>query len=214
MSSIDLEKGTEEAEKFVEYSLQQLRDLPMLTPVEPTIEHKDDFIFRFMEKKYSHQGQLGDVFIENLSDYYRPNRRAPPIIKPRSLSALERRYRLCSTLLDRPPSLPSPPLMTNISERLSVFQDDESIVSNSTIIDDDDDNEFIDDIQTENMHLLQALSSSYDSQLRPLSPVCITTKLDKSSTTNDRPIVDGTDKVNRSFIGDSQRMLSSFFRSQ
>ncbi|CAF4511021.1 unnamed protein product, partial [Rotaria magnacalcarata] len=31
-------KGTEEAEKFVEHSLQQLRDLPMLTPREPSID--------------------------------------------------------------------------------------------------------------------------------------------------------------------------------
>ena len=191
----------------MEYSLQQLRDLPMLTPVEPTIDSKDDLVFRFSEKKCPHQGRFGDIFIDKLSDYYRPNRRAPPIIKPKSLSSLERHYRLCSNSLDRPPSLPSPPLMTNISERLSALHDDESIVSNSTMADDDDDN----DIQTENIHLLQALSSSYDSHLRPLSPVCVTTKLENPSTTNDRPIVDGPEKVNPSFIRDSRESFDLHF---
>ena len=130
---MDLEKGTAETEKFVENSLQQLRELPMLTPLEPALDHRDDLVLPFSQKKSNSQGQFGDVFIENHPDHYRPNRRAPPIIKRKSLSALERRYLLCSNLLDRPPSLPSPPLMTNISERLNALHDDESIVSNSTL---------------------------------------------------------------------------------
>lgn len=179
----------------MENSLQQLRELPMLTPLEPALDHRDDLVLPISQKKSPYQGQFGDIFIENLSDYYRPNRRAPPIIKRKSLSTLERRYRLCSTLLDRPPSLPSPPLMTNISERLHALHDDESIVSNSTVAEDDDE-EFINDIQMENKHLLQTLSSSYDQHLQPLSPVCLTTKLDEPTTTNNRSLVDGTDKVN------------------
>lgn len=212
---MDLEKGTAETEKFVENSLQQLRELPMLTPLEPALDHRDDLVLPFSQKKSNSQGQFGDVFIENLPDYYRPNRRAPPIIKRKSLSTLERRYLLCSNLLDRPPSLPSPPLMTNISERLNALHDDESIVSNSTLAaDDDDDNDFINDIQTENKHLLQTLSSSYDQHLQPLSPLCITTKLDETTTTNIRPLADGTDKVNRSFIFEIIDTLIYFFRSQ
>ena len=76
--------------------------------------------------------------------------------------------------------------------------------------DDDDDNDFINDIQAENKHLLQTLSSSYDQHLQPLSPVCITTKLDETTTTNIRPLVDGTDKVNRSFIRDYRHSDLSF----
>ena len=182
------EKGTDETEKFVEYSLQQLRDLPMLTPLEPLIENKEDSD----EKKSNYRGEFGDVFIENLHDYYRPNRRAPPIIIPNSLSSLERRYRLCS---DRPSSLPSPPLFPNISDKLyELTNDDESIASTSTIADDN--------MQTDNLHLLQTLSSTCDDHLRSLSPVLITdedheVKKFDEITNNDRPIVDGTEKVNR-----------------
>ncbi|CAF5127834.1 unnamed protein product, partial [Rotaria socialis] len=63
-----------------------------------------------------------------------------------SLSMLERRYRLCSTLLDHPPSLPSPPLAFDSNDKLSDLllkeqnndiRDDESIISTSTLADDD-----------------------------------------------------------------------------
>lgn len=83
-----LEKGTEETEKFVEHSLQQLRDLPMLIPLEPAIDINNELSlslpFNLSEKKYSSQGELGHIFIENILDYYRPNRRPP--IKPISLT--------------------------------------------------------------------------------------------------------------------------------
>ena len=77
-----LEKGTEEAEKFVEHSLQQLRDLPMLIPLEPSIDINNELSlclpFDLSDKKYSYQGEFGHVFIENINDYYRPHRRPPP----------------------------------------------------------------------------------------------------------------------------------------
>jgi hypothetical protein len=187
-------KGTEGTDKFVEYSLQQLRDLPMLTPLEPLIDNKDDVSFHMSEKKSNYQGEFGNVFIENIHDYYRPNRRAPPpIILPNSLSLHDRRYRLCSNLLDRPPSLPSPPLFTNASEKLfelttdkTVLHGDESIISTSTSADDDH-------LITDNIHLLQTLSSSYDNDLRPLSPVI--TADETTIEKNEQSIVDGPDKV-------------------
>ncbi len=79
-----LEKGTEETEKFVEHSLQQLRDLPMLTPLEPSIDINNELSLSLSidlsEKKYPYQGEFGHVFIENINDYYRPHRR--PSVKP------------------------------------------------------------------------------------------------------------------------------------
>ncbi len=176
----------------------------MLTPLEPLIDNKNDLSFNISDKKSSYQGEFGDVFIENITDYYRSYRRAPPRT---SLSTLERHYRLCSNLLDRPPSLPSPPLIMNSSEKLfeltkdkMEINDDESIISTSTFADDDD---LRNDIQTENIQLLKTLSSSYDHDLRSLSPVLISNENQLSTgikkfdeiTTNDRPIVDGTDKV-------------------
>jgi len=170
----------------------------MLTPLEPLIDIQDDLSFHFSETKSNYQGEFGDIFITNIDDYYRSYRRAPPITLPKSLSTLERRYRLCSNLLERPPSLPSPPLITNSSEKLFELtkdkieiNDNESIISTSTLADDDD---LINDIQTENNHLLKILSSSYDNDLRSLSPV-LTSNENQFSITNDRPIVDGTDKV-------------------
>jgi hypothetical protein len=170
----------------------------MLTPFEPLIENRDDLSFHFSEKKSNYQGEFGNIFIENIHDYYRPNRRPPPII----LSTHDRHYRLCSNLIDQPPSLPSPPLITNVSEKLfeltkdkTVLNGDESIISTSTLADDDQ-------LITENIDLLQTLSSSYDNDLRPLSPVIIADQFDETTTIkdiekNERPIVDGTDKVNR-----------------
>ncbi len=87
-----LEKGTEETEKFVEHSLQQLRDLPMLTPLEPSIDINNELSitlpFNLPEKKYQYQGEFGHVFIENINDYYRPHRRPP--IKP--ISSIIRKF--------------------------------------------------------------------------------------------------------------------------
>ncbi|CAF3363447.1 unnamed protein product [Rotaria sp. Silwood1] len=179
-------KGTEETEKFVEHSLQQLRDLPMLTPLEPSIDINNDLSlslpFDIPDKKYQNQGEFGNVFIENIPDHYRPYRKPP--VKPissrmysNSLSMLERRYRLCSTLLDHPPSLPSPPLAIDSNDKLSDLllkvqtndiRDDESIISTSTLADDD---HIINNIETENIQLLKTLSSNND--LRSLSPVLI-----------------------------------------
>jgi hypothetical protein len=86
-----LEKGTEETEKFVEHSLQQLRDLPMLTPLEPSIDISNELSlslpFNLPDKKHSYQGEFGHVFIETISDYYRPHRRPP--IKPISATIRE-----------------------------------------------------------------------------------------------------------------------------
>jgi hypothetical protein len=185
------EKGTDETEKFVEYSLQQLRDLPMLTPLEPLIDNKDDLSLPFAGKKSNYQGVFGDAFIENISDYYRPNRRPPPIVLPKS--SFDRRYLLCSNLMDRPPSLPSPPLLPDASEKLfeltkdtNMLHGDESIISNSTSADDDH-------LIPDNIQLLQTLSSSYDNDLRAVSPVI--TADETAVEKNERPIVDGPDKV-------------------
>ncbi|CAF1210250.1 unnamed protein product [Rotaria sordida] len=179
-------KGTEETEKFVEHSLQQLRDLPMLTPLEPSIDINNDLSlslpFDLPDKKYQYQGEFGNVFIENISDHYRPYRKPPvkpisSIISSNSLSMLERRYRLCSTLLDHPPNLPSPPLTVDSNDKLSELlikeqnndiRDDESIISTSTLADDD---HIINNMETENIQLLKTLSSNND--LRSLSPVLI-----------------------------------------
>jgi hypothetical protein len=181
----------------VEYSLQQLRDLPMLTPVEPILDINNEIS---TSKKSNYQGEFGDIFIENINDYYRPYRQAPIIS-----STLERHYRLCTNFLHPPPDLPSPPLLINSSEKLSelikeqnLIHDEDSIVSTSTLADDD---YLINDIQTENIHLLKTLSSSYENNLRSLSPVLIKTEnklsdnqeLDK----HDRPLTEGIDKVNK-----------------
>lgn len=68
--------------------MQQLRDLPMLTPLEPSIDINNELSlalpFNIPEKKYSSQGAFGHIFVETLADYYRPNRRPP--IKPLSLA--------------------------------------------------------------------------------------------------------------------------------
>lgn len=249
---ISLEKGADETEKFVEHSLQQLRDLPMLTPLEPAIDINNELSlplpFNLPEKKSSSQGEFGGIFIENSPDYYRPNRRPP--VKPisltlgmfsssifhrpeksshllanNSLSALERRYRICSTLLDHPPSLPSPPLAINSNEKFSYFfskeqsidiRDDESIISTSTIADDD---YLLNNNENDTVQLLKTLSSNH--HLRSLSPILSpTTKNSESSSTpattfeikkepnetsvppggneldkKDRPLVEGTEKV-------------------
>lgn len=175
------EKGTEETEKFVEYSLQQLRDLPMLTPVEPTIDIKGDLsVTSASEQKFKYRGDFGDLFLDNLTDFYRPNRRAPPLLIPKSLSTLERHYRLCTNFLDQPPSLPSPPLMMNIVEKFEeCLTHEDSILSSSSMDDDQDEN------------LLHTLASSYDPDLRPLSPVFTSNALQEPV----QPMVDGIDKV-------------------
>ncbi|CAF1683806.1 unnamed protein product, partial [Adineta ricciae] len=179
-------KGTEETEKFVEHSLQQLRDLPMLTPLEPLIDISSELSLSLPidlpDKKYQYQGEFGNVFIETINDYYRPQRRPPPkpvsaTIPANSLSALERRYRICSTLLDHPPRLPSPPLAMDSNDKLSglltkeenhEIRDDESIISTSTLAEDDT---ILNNIEMENNQLLKTLSSNND--YRSLSPVFI-----------------------------------------
>lgn len=173
----------------------------MLTPIEPIIETQHDLLINFPITKSKYQGEFGDVFIENINDHYRPYRRPPPSTVSNSL--LERHYRLCSNLFDQPPSLPSPPLIINSSEKLfeltkdkiDMNDDNESIISTSTLADDD----LINNIQTDNNHLLQTLSSSYDHDLRSLSPVLIPTKFDQTTTdeleANDQSIVDGPEKV-------------------
>ena len=189
-----LEKGTEETEKFVEHSLQQLRDLPMLTPLEPAIDISNDLSLSLpfeISEKSKFQGDFGQVFIDSVQDYYRPHRRPPLKHVPsianaaQSLSALERRYRLCSTLLDHPPSLPSPPLALDTNDKLpdllskepTDIRDDESVVSTSTLADDEN---LINDIETENIQLLKTLS--YNRELRSLSPLL--TFNDLSTTKN------------------------------
>ena len=214
-------KGTEEAEKFVEHSLQQLRDLPMLTPLEPLIDINNEFSLtvplNLSEKKSSFQGDFGHVFIENMSDYYRPSRHAPPppkkplallLANNNSQSTLERHYRICSTLLEHPPNVPSPPLAINTTEKLTnllvkesmnEIRDDESIVSTSTLADDDDN-------QTDTYRLLKTLTSNQDS--RPLSPIFDSSTIKNSELATlplkeikqevndtDGPLVDGTDKI-------------------
>ena len=233
----------------------------MLTPLEPSIDINDDLSltlpFYLPDKKSKYQGEFGNVFIDNSPDYYRPNRRPPlkPIsttigkiilrsiyffyynihLAANSISAFERRYRLCSTLVDQPPRLPSPPLIIDSNERLPHMllkesdeaHDDESIVSNSPLIDHEN---LINDIETENIQLLKTLS--YNRDLRSLSPVIAyddpllvknsdpliksamctsSTALDIKTELNDinlppggnesekkdRPLVEGTDKVNQ-----------------
>ncbi|CAF3790913.1 unnamed protein product [Rotaria sp. Silwood1] len=213
-------KGIELTEKFVEHSLQQLRDLPMLTSLEPIIDSTSDLFlpFKFFDKELKYQGEFGDIFIENINDYYRPNRPISLKSSTNLLSTHERHYRICSNILDQPPNLPSPPLIVNSSEKLSELTqeqndlcNDDSIISPSTLADDDN---FINDIQTENIHLLNTLSSSYDKNLRLLSPTLLSnenelsTKInqfnettinkptdDKKFERNDRPLVEGIDKV-------------------
>ncbi|CAF0790054.1 unnamed protein product [Rotaria sordida] len=215
-------KGIELTEKFVEHSLQQLRDLPTLTPIEPMIDNTDELLlpFKFSNKKLRNQGEFGNIFIENINDYYRPNRQILSKSFTNSLSTLDRHYRICSNLLDQPPNLPSPPLIMNSSEKLFELTkeqndlcNDESIISTSTLADDDN---FINDIQTENIHLLKTLSSSssYDKNLRLLSPILLSNENELSTNMNqfnettvkqsaddnkfeknDRPIVEGIDKV-------------------
>ncbi|CAF1068255.1 unnamed protein product [Didymodactylos carnosus] len=106
-------KSSEETEKFVKNSLQQLRDLPMLNPMEPSIDiSKEPYsIIGLSDKQYNSEGDFGDVYIETIDDYYRPD----PLS---ALSALERRYRVCSTLFDHPPKLPSPPLTLDSCEKV------------------------------------------------------------------------------------------------
>ncbi|CAF1248982.1 unnamed protein product [Adineta steineri] len=209
-------KSTEEAEKFVEYSLQQLRDLPMLTPVEPLIDISNELFLSSSVniidiKKSKFQGEFGDIFIDNVQDHYRPYRRAPLISSTKSLSTVERRYRLCSNLLDRPPCLPSPPLVVNSSEKLyeliqdkNDLRDDESIISTSTIADNED---LINDIQTENIHLLKALSTSYDTDLRSLSPLLVSNENQSdqiivNSSSNENEI----EKNDQAFVEDTEKV--------
>ena len=70
----------------------------MLTPLEPSIDINNELSitlpFNIPEKKSSYQGEFGNVFIENLPDYYRPNRRPPPPqIKP--ISSTHRMLSFC-----------------------------------------------------------------------------------------------------------------------
>ena len=173
-------KGTDETDKFVEYSLQQLRDLPMLTPIEPMIDIKDDLSYSFVsEQKSKYQGNFGDIFIDTLTDFYRPTHRAPPILLPKSLSTLERHFRLCTNFLTEPPKLPAPPLIDNISEKLfEISNNEDSILSSSSIDDNDDEN------------LFQTLSSSSD--YRPLSPIFPSTQIQQIPY---EPMIDSTEKV-------------------
>ena len=209
---------------------------------------------------------LFKIIIDHIDDYHHQNLFLPlsvhsfPLssddIKMNSfllasnpLSALERRYRLCSTLLDHPPSLPSPPLAIDSNDKLSdllvkesdEIRDDESIISTSTIADDEN---MINNIETENIHLLKTLS--YNRELRSLSPVLkspdlSTTKNSESianlSTTTtvdikremnetsvlpggnelekkDRPLVEGTDKVTTIFDVFSSNPFICLFRFQ
>lgn len=105
-----------------------------------------------------------------------------------SLSALERRYRLCSTLLEHPPSLPSPPLAINSNEKFSYFfgkestndiRDDESIISTSTLADDD---YLPNNNEKDTLQLLKTLSSNHD--FRPLSPVLTSSSSSSETTKN------------------------------
>jgi hypothetical protein len=212
--------------------LQRLRDLPALTPVEPLIDISNEQpvpVNFSVVKKSQCQGEFGDIFIDNINDYYRPHRRAPSKLRANTLSSLERRYRLCSSLLDRPPCLPSPPLLLTSSERLSELgkensdvRGDESIVSTSTIAEDED---LVGDIQMENRRLLKALSASYDdADLRSSSPIMpshlhqpfsITNPLstDNEAQKSDQPLVDGTEKVSRSDLVDCVESGSAYQRS-
>jgi len=58
----------------------------MLTPLEPSININNIMNYHYLYhliyliKKYQYQREFGHVFIENINDYYRPNRRPP--IKP------------------------------------------------------------------------------------------------------------------------------------
>lgn len=110
-----------------------------------------------------------------------------------SLSALERRYRLCSTLLDHPPSLPSPPLAIDSNEKLAdlllkesdEIRDDESIISTSSTAEEEN---LMNTIESENLQLLKTLSSN--SEHRSLSPVFTSEdhrSLPKNSETFARP---------------------------
>lgn len=187
----------------------------MLTPLEPSIDINNDLSitlpFDLPDKKYQYQGDFGNVFIETVQDYYRPYRRPPVkpitstagkfhylnenfivksyvenILASNSLGMLEKRYRLCSTLLDHPPTLPSPPLAIDSNDKLcdlllnehqNDIRDDESIISTSTAADDD---LMLNTMETENLHLLKTLSSNND--LRSLSPILIPNDL--SATKN------------------------------
>ncbi|CAF2074749.1 unnamed protein product [Rotaria magnacalcarata] len=213
-------KGIELTEHFVEHSLQQLRNLPTLIPLEPSIDKPNELPlpFKISDKTTKHQGEFGHVFIENMNDCYRPNRQYRSISPTKSSSTLERHFRLCSNFVDQPPTLPSPPLMKNSSEQLFELtkeQNDlyhnESIISTSTLADDEN---YINDIETENKYLLKTLFSPCDKDLRLLSPILLShendssAKIDQSNETtidkpsgdnrpenNDRPLVQGTDKV-------------------
>jgi hypothetical protein len=163
------------------------------------------------DKKLKFQGEFGHVFIDTIQDYYRPHRRPPlklvsstigkfnrtqieysivECLGTNSLSALERRYRLCSTLLDHPPSLPSPPLAIDSNDRLNDLlmkdsndmRDDESIISTSTLADDDN---LINDIETENIQLLKTLASNRD--VRSLSPVLVSHELSTMKNSESLP---------------------------
>lgn len=54
----------------------------MLTPLEPSIDINDELslslAINLPDKKYQYQGEFGNVFIDNINDYYRPHRRPPP----------------------------------------------------------------------------------------------------------------------------------------
>lgn len=183
----------------------------MLTPLEPSIDINNELSLSLpidlTNKKHPCRGEFGHVFVDGIADHYRPHRRPPP--KPvapttgmcrvlhrtdshalsllaANSTALERRYRLCSSLLERPPCLPSPPLAVDSHDKLSSLlvkeenidlRDDESVISTSTLADDDN---IPSSIETENLQLLKTLSSSHE--LRALSPVLVTN--DVSATKN------------------------------
>ena len=199
----------------------------MLTPLEPSIDINNELSLSLPidppDKKYQCQGEFGHVFIDNMNDHYRPHRRPPAkpissttrkfsgcfsakkkhdvllLLATNPLSALERRYRICSTLLDHPPSLPSPPLTMNSTDKLSSllvkeenheFRDDESIISTSTLADDDN---ILSNIATENVQLLKTLSSNHE--LRALSPVLLSNDVPAAKNSESLPSVSATNST-------------------
>ena len=77
----------------------------MLTPLEPFIDISSELSLSLPidlpDKKYQYQGDFGNVFIETINDYYRPQRRPPPkpvsaairkstvvVVHPRSIATI------------------------------------------------------------------------------------------------------------------------------
>lgn len=67
----------------------------MLTPLEPSIDINNELSlslpFNIPDKKHQYQDEFGHVFIANINDHYRPNRRPP--IKP--ISSTIRMFYFC-----------------------------------------------------------------------------------------------------------------------